>query len=304
MKFAVIGSGCREHAFCWKLAQTLGEDNVFCLPGNGGIVNSVQVDTGSFEAIETFCIEHQIDYLFVGPEQPLSEGIVDYFRQTDIAVFGPTKEAAQLEGSKIFSKKFMQRHGVATASFKSFSSVQDATELVHEKKGDLVIKYDGLAAGKGVWVCDSVDEALTALNELEEGYALTAHLIEDKVIGDEISIIGFTDGESIKLLLPSQDHKQLLEGDKGPNTGGMGVICPVPFWNEHLHDQIQQQIVQPTLRGIAAEQMDYKGIIYFGIMLVKMVLVCWSTMSVLVIRKLRYCYPHLKMILLISLRVV
>ena len=270
MKFAVIGSGGREHAICWKLAQTLGEKNVYCLPGNGGIPNSVSIDTNSFEAIEGFCNEHEIDYIFVGPEQPLSEGIVDYFRQRNIAVFGPTKQAAQLEGSKIFSKNFMQKYGVSTAPFKTFTSVHDALDLIHEKKGDLVVKYDGLAAGKGVWVCSSIDEAMEAMNELELGYGSNCRfLIEDKVIGDEISIIGFTDGETIKLLLPSQDHKQLLEGDKGPNTGGMGVICPVPFWNDQLHDQIQLQIVNPTLRGIAAENMDYKGIIYFGIMMGK-----------------------------------
>jgi len=267
-KIAVIGSGGREHALAWKLGQSLGEEAVFTLPGNGGIPNSHPMDIADFDAIKEFCEEKGINYIFVGPEVPLANGIVDYFNKTNIKALGPCKDAAQLEGSKIFSKKFMEKHGVATSPFHTFNAVSDAIDIVHEMDGDLVIKYDGLAAGKGVFVCDGIQEALDALDEMREQYGEDCpFLIEDKIIGDEISIIGFTDGENIKLLLPSQDHKQLNDGDTGPNTGGMGVMCPVPFWNEELATAIENKIVAPTLKGIQAEKMDYKGIIYFGIMM-------------------------------------
>ena len=268
MKIAVIGSGGREHALSWKLAQTLGEEAVFTLPGNGGIPNSHPMDIADFDAIKTFCESNAIDYIFVGPEVPLANGIVDFFNKTSIKALGPCKDAAQLEGSKIFSKQFMEKYGVATSNFHTFSAVSDAIDTVHEMDGDLVIKYDGLAAGKGVYVCSGIQEALDALDEMREQYGEECpFLIEDKIIGDEISIIGFTDGENIKLLLPSQDHKQLNDGDTGPNTGGMGVMCPVPFWNENLAQAIEEKIVAPTLKGIQAEKMNYKGVIYFGIMM-------------------------------------
>lgn len=268
MKIGIIGSGGREHALSWKLAKSLGEEAVYTLPGNGGIPNSHPMDIDDFEAIQEFCEANEITYLFVGPEVPLANGIVDYFNKTEIKALGPCKDAAQLEGSKIFSKKFMEKYGVATADFHTFSAVSDAEEIVHEMDGDLVIKYDGLAAGKGVFVCDNIQEALDGLDEMRAQYGEDCpFLIEDKIVGDEISIIGFTDGQSIQLLLPSQDHKQLNDGDTGPNTGGMGVMCPVPFWNADLAAEIDAKIVQPTLKGIQAEKMDYKGVIYFGIMM-------------------------------------
>ncbi|WMX15448.1 MULTISPECIES: phosphoribosylamine--glycine ligase [unclassified Aureispira] len=268
MKIAIIGSGGREHALAWKLAKDLGEQAVYALPGNGGIPNSHPIDISDFEAIQTFCEANDITYIFVGPEVPLADGIVDYFNQTTIKALGPCKDAARLEGSKIFSKNFMKKYGVATAAFHTFSEVSEAEEIVHEMDGDLVIKYDGLAAGKGVFVCDNVQEALDALDEMRAQYGEECpFLIEDKIVGDEISIIGFTDGQNIQLLLPSQDHKQLNDGDTGPNTGGMGVMCPVPFWNDDLAQEIDEKIVQPTLKGIQAEKMNYKGVIYFGIMM-------------------------------------
>lgn len=268
MKIAVIGSGGREHALSWKLAQTLGQEAVYTLPGSDGIPNSHPMDILDFEAIQQFCEAAGIGYVFVGPEVPLAEGIVDFFRGSAIQVLGPSQQAAQLEGSKIFSKQFMERYGVATAPFEAFETVTAAEDKVRAMKGDLVIKYSGLAAGKGVFVCDNEAEALEALEALRQQYGEECpFLIEEKIAGDELSLIGFTDGESIRLLLPSQDHKQLLDGDKGPNTGGMGAFCPVPFWTESLAAAIEEKIVAPTLRGIQAEQMDYKGVIYFGIML-------------------------------------
>lgn len=268
MKIAVIGSGGREHALSWKLAQTLGQDAVYTLPGSDGIPNSHPMDILDFEAIQQFCEAAEITYIFVGPEVPLAAGIVDFFKESAIQVLGPSQQAAQLEGSKIFSKQFMERYGVATSPFEAFETVTAAEEKVRAMKGDLVIKYSGLAAGKGVFVCDNEAEALEALDALREQYGEACpFLIEEKIAGDELSLIGFTDGESIRLLLPSQDHKQLLDGDKGPNTGGMGAFCPLPFWTEALAAAIDEKIVVPTLRGIQAEQMDYKGVIYFGIML-------------------------------------
>ena len=267
-KIAIIGSGGREHALSWKMAKSLGQENVFTIPGNGGIPNSHPMDINDFEAIKSFCLTNNIEYIFVGPEQPLCNGIVDFFNTTNIKAFGPSKDAAQLEGSKIFSKNFMKKYAVSTAAFTAFDRIDQAFEKVAQMQGDLVIKYDGLAAGKGVFVCDNVEQANQALEEMRKLYGEECpFLIEEKIVGDEISIIGFTDGNSIRLLLPSQDHKQLLDNDQGPNTGGMGVICPVPFWSEELALSIQERIVEPTLNGIRAEGMDYKGIIYFGIMI-------------------------------------
>ncbi|MCF6367097.1 MAG: phosphoribosylamine--glycine ligase [Bacteroidales bacterium] len=267
MKTAIIGSGGREHALAWKFAQTLSWENVFTLPGNGGIPNSHTVNVNDFEEVERFCMYNSIDMIFVGPEQPLAAGIVDYFKEKDIKVFGPDKKSAQLEASKIFAKQFMQKYGIATADFKIFNNTNDAKYFTAKKLGDLVIKFDGLAAGKGVFVCSTIDEANEALEELEKAYGENVDfIIEDKIKGDEISIIGFTDGKTIKLLQTSQDHKQLLNGDKGPNTGGMGAYSPVDGISNELMQKIKNKIVNPTLKGIQTENMNYKGMIYFGIM--------------------------------------
>lgn len=269
MNIAVLGSGGREHALSWKFAQKWGWDHVFTLPGNGGIPNSHKVDVNDFGAVREFCEAHNIELIFVGPEAPLAAGIVNYFREnTEIKIFGPDKTAAQLEGSKIFAKEFMKKYAVATADFKSFQSLEGARKYAESKAGNLVIKYDGLAAGKGVFVCDNMEEVDKALAELQEKYGTEfPFLIEDKIVGKEISIIGFTDGQDIRLLLPSQDHKQLLEGDVGPNTGGMGAFCPVPFYNEELKKAIQENAITPTLNGLKAEGFDYKGVVYFGLMI-------------------------------------
>lgn len=267
-KIAIIGSGGREHALAWKFAQTLNWENVFTLPGNGGISNSHFVNINDFEEVERFCIYNNIDLIFVGPEQPLAGGIVDFFNNKNIKVFGPDKQAAKLEASKIFAKQFMQKYGVATADFGIFNNINDAKYTVAKKLGDLVIKFDGLAAGKGVFVCSSIEEANAALEELQSTYGEHVNfIIEDKIKGDEISIIGFTDGKTIKLLQTSQDHKQLLDGDKGPNTGGMGAYSPVPDISKDLLKKINIDIVNPTLKGIQSEKMNYKGVIYFGIMI-------------------------------------
>lgn len=268
MNIAILGSGGREHALAWKLAQSVPAEQIYTLPGNGGIPNSVPIDSADFATLKTFCMERTIDLIVVGPEAPLAAGVVDYFAGSGIKIFGPTQRAAQLESSKVWAKQFMARYGVATASFKQFEHPSEATSFVNEAHGNVVIKYDGLAAGKGVYVCSSTEEAFDALEDILFTYGKDARLVvEEKLSGSEISIIGFTDGHHIKMLTPSQDHKQLLDGDQGPNTGGMGAFCPVPFLTPPMMAEILTTIVEPTLRGVQAEQLDYKGVIYFGIMI-------------------------------------
>ncbi len=269
MNLAILGAGGREHALVWKLAQSVPQENIYTLPGNGGIPNSIALDISDFRAIEQFCREQKIELVVVGPEAPLVAGVVDYFADQEIKVFGPSQHAAQLEGSKIWSKQFMAKYGVATADFWVFEHDTEAAETrIHELEGELVIKFDGLAGGKGVYVCSSEAEAFAALDDLQRTYGASAKfLIEKKLSGSEISIIGFTDGTHIRMLMPSQDHKQLNDGDTGPNTGGMGAYCPPVFYNDALMAGIMDAVVQPTLNGLQGEQLNYKGIVYFGIMI-------------------------------------
>jgi phosphoribosylamine--glycine ligase len=268
MKIAIIGSGGREHAIAWKLAQSAGWENIYVLPGNAGIPKSQFVDINDFQVLEQFCRTENIGLIVVGPEQPLANGIVDYFRKTDIKILGPSKSAAIMEGSKIFAKEFMRRHGVATSDFEVFDNVEAAMPYIRTKNGDCVIKYDGLAAGKGVFVCNNMQEAEAAMTEFLETYGEKADfIVEDKIVGDEISIIGLTDGKTIRLLPPAQDHKQVFDNDLGPNTGGMGAFCPAPFYTEKLAAEIDRLIIQPTLRGIEKDALDYKGFLYFGVMM-------------------------------------
>ncbi|MDO9578533.1 MAG: phosphoribosylamine--glycine ligase [Candidatus Cloacimonadales bacterium] len=291
MNIAVIGSGGREHAIAWKLEQSELADKIYVLPGNGGTKNNININVNDFSAIKEFCQKEMIELIFIGPEDPLAGGIVDFFSETDIKVFGPDKAGAQLEGSKIFAKRFMQKYGVATAGFWEFGKIchgersrtindksfpdkigtqDDSISIVNKLNGNCVIKYDGLAAGKGVFVCSNEEEALAALEDIHAKYGEEAsYLIEEKLIGDELSILAFTDGENYQLLLPSQDHKQLLDGDEGPNTGGMGAFCPVPFYNEKLKKQIEKDIIEPTMTGIQAESFNFKGVVYFGLMITK-----------------------------------
>lgn len=267
MRIAVIGSGGREHALAWKFAQSVGWNNVFTIPGNGGIPNSFSINIMDFDAIKSFCNQNEISMIFVGPEQPLAAGIVDYFRKTEIQIFGPTQKAAQLEASKVFAKYFMQKYEVSTARFKAFQNIKEAKHYATEMEGYCVIKYDGLAAGKGVFVCGNLEELDFAFKEIHTTFGENVPLIvEQRLQGDEISIIGFTDGKTVKLLQPSQDHKQLLEGDLGPNTGGMGAYSPIDGIDPVLMKKIYLRIIKPTLQGIDEEKMDYKGMIYFGIM--------------------------------------
>ncbi len=266
VNIAVIGSGGREHALCWKLSQSRHAKKVYALPGNGGIPNSVHISVNNFEGIEKFCSDNSISLIVVGPEVPLAEGIADYFRDTHINVFGPEMAAAALEGSKAFAKDFMRRYNVATASYNEVVARATAVDVINTMDG-CVIKYDGLAAGKGVYVCNNRREALDALDDIKTIYGSDARLvIEELLAGDEISIIGITDGSSIQLLSPSQDHKQAYDGDTGPNTGGMGAFTPVSFADEKLMNEIQKDIIGPTMKGLRNEPFTFIGVVYFGIM--------------------------------------
>ena len=265
----LLGSGAREHALAEKLA--LDGATVHVLPGNAGIPNShPEVNPLDFEAVKAFAQAHSAPLIVVGPEAPLAAGITDFFAGSDIRVFGPTRAAAQLESSKVWSKEFMRRHGVATALAWEFRSdeIAAARAKAAELEGHVVVKYDGLAAGKGVYVCSSPAEAEAALTELQTQFSGGfSFLLEEKLTGPEISIIGLTDGHEIQLLATSQDHKQLLAGDQGPNTGGMGAYCPVPFADEAVLASLRHDIIDPTLRGLQNEPFEFRGFLYFGIML-------------------------------------
>jgi len=268
MKIAVLGSGGREHAIIAKLAESPLVEKVFAIPGNGGTSPNIPLSVNDFAGIKDFCELENVDMIFVGPEDPLQGGIVDFFQDSTIKVFGPDKIAAQLEGSKVFAKKFMQKYNVATAAFEAFNDINPAQEYCRKQNGNCVIKFDGLAAGKGVFVCSNMQESEDALKVISDKYGKDAPLlVEEKLIGQELSILAFTDGKSFQILLPSQDHKQLLEGDKGPNTGGMGAFCPVDFCDAPLLNKIIKTIIEPTFKGIAAENFNYHGVLYFGLMI-------------------------------------
>lgn len=265
----LLGSGAREHALACKLTRDGG--TVHVLPGNAGIPGSnPSISATDFPAIKQFCEANDVKLIVVGPEAPLAAGVVDFFADTDIKVFGPDKRGAVLESSKIWSKDFMRRHGVATAQAWQYRSdqIEEARAKAAELGGHVVVKYDGLAAGKGVYVCSSVEEADEALRDLQAQHTgWFSFLLEEKLTGPEISIIGITDSVAIRLLATSQDHKQLLADDLGPNTGGMGAYCPVPFADDKVLAAIRRDIVEPTLRGLQHEPFDFKGFLYFGIML-------------------------------------
>ena len=265
----LLGSGAREHALAEKL--TRDGATVLVLPGNAGIPNShLDVNPLDFKAVKAFAQAHDAKLIVVGPEAPLAAGITDFFAGSDIKVFGPTRSAARLESSKVWSKEFMRRHGVTTAEAWPFQSdnITAARAKAAELSGQVVVKYDGLAAGKGVYVCSTPEEAEAAFDDLQTSYSgRFSFLLEEKLTGPEISIIGLTDGHVIKLLATSQDHKQLLAGDFGPNTGGMGAYCPVPFADGNVLAAIARDIIDPTLRGLQNEEFEFRGFLYFGIML-------------------------------------
>lgn len=281
MKVLVIGSGGREHAICWKLSQSEMVETVICLPGNPGIGLEEKChcheETLDYKSVEgrrralEIARSYDVSFTVIGPEEPLVYGIVDDFRKAGLKVLGPDSRAAQLEGSKAFAKEFMSEYGIRTPLSQLHTDYEKAAEKIKDCDAfPLVIKADGLAGGKGVYICASKKEALDALDELMKtkkfGESGREVLIEEFIEGEEISVLALVDGKAIRPLLSSKDHKKLLDADKGPNTGGMGAIAPSPIMNDILNQDFVESCLNPTLEGIINRGFDYRGIIFFGLM--------------------------------------
>ncbi len=274
MKVGIIGSGGREHAICKSLIDSEKVDEIFCFPGNAGtaiIANNISIDTENFEILKNFILEEKIDLIIVGPEKPLVNGIVDYLESYKIKVFGPQKKAAQLEGSKIFTKQICKKFKIPTAKFKIFENKNDAKKYLFKSKYPIVIKADNLASGKGVYVCKNIDEAYLAVDEIFNGKFGEAKnlLIEEFLEGEEMSFFTIHDGIVFKNFQTAQDHKRVFEGDRGKNTGGMGAYSPSRLINEELKKKIINKIIKPTLKGLSEIGTKYKGFLYTGLMIVK-----------------------------------
>lgn len=274
MKVLVIGSGGREHAIVWKLAQSKRVDRIYCTPGNAGIAEHaecIDIKPTDHEALVNFAKYEWIDLTVVGPEDPLARGIVDAFQREGLRIVGPTKEAARIEASKVFAKEFMKHHGIPTAEYKVFTAYSHAEEYVRLKGAPIVIKADGLAAGKGVVVAQTVDEALDALKKIMLdrvfGDAGERVVVEEALEGEEASYLVFTDGQYIIPMLSSQDHKRVFDGDKGPNTGGMGAYSPAPVVSPEVERKILDRIMKPAIMGMKKEGLKYKGVLYAGLMI-------------------------------------
>jgi len=274
MKVLVIGGGGREHALAWRLAQSPRVQVVYVAPGNGGTARDKRLRNVPYagnEALVEFARAEGVAFTVVGPEAPLASGVVDVFRAAGLRIFGPTKAAAQLESSKDFAKAFMQRHGIPTAQYRTFTDAAAARAYVIERGAPIVIKADGLAAGKGVVVAQAVDEALAAIDMMLLDNRLGASgarvVIEDFLEGEEASFIVMSDGRNALALATSQDHKRLLDGDRGPNTGGMGAYSPAPVVTPTLHARVMREIIMPTINGMAADGIQYTGFLYAGLMI-------------------------------------
>jgi phosphoribosylamine--glycine ligase len=273
MKILVVGSGGREHALCWAIAASPMCDALFCAPGNGGIARHatcVDISAEATDDLLAFCRDQAIDFVVVGPEAPLVAGLVDRLEADGIEAFGPSAAAAQLEGSKAFTKALCRRHNIPTAGFERFTDIDAAKAYVRAHGAPLVVKADGLAAGKGVTVAQSVDEALAALDTIGEGAFGAAGaevLIEECLVGEEASFFALVDGEIALPLAGAQDHKAVGDGDTGPNTGGMGAYSPAPVLDDALARQVMVEIIEPTVKGMAAEGHPFKGVLYAGLMI-------------------------------------
>ena len=276
MKLLVIGSGGREHALAWKLAQSPRVQKVFVAPGNGGTATENGLENVAITELPRlveFARKEKIYLTVVGPEGPLAAGVVDAFRDAGLKIFGPTRAAAQLESSKDFAKSFMARHGIPTALHRTFDNATEAKAFVSERGAPIVVKADGLAAGKGVVVAASVAEAHSAIDQMltqkSLGAAGTRLVVEQFLEGEEASFIVMCDGAHVLPLATSQDHKRLRDGDQGPNTGGMGAYSPAPVVTPKIHARVMREIIMPTIQGLAAEGMPYVGFLYAGLMIDK-----------------------------------
>lgn len=274
MKALVIGSGGREHAIVWKLTQSRYIDKVYCCPGNAGIAeiaDCVDIEVTDFQKIIDLVRYEWIDITIVGPELPLAKGIVDAFQREGLKIVGPTASAARLESSKVFAKEFMKRHKIPTAEYRVFNSFSLAEEYLRMKRAPIVVKADGLAAGKGVFVSKTIEEALEALRlilrERIFGEAGDSVIIEECLEGEEASFMVFTDGHTVIPIASSQDHKRVFDNDEGPNTGGMGAYSPAPIVDQKVQEAVLREIIYPTIKGLKSEGITYKGILYAGLMI-------------------------------------
>lgn len=274
MKILIVGSGGREHALAWKVAQSPKAEKIYCAPGNAGIAEiaeCVPIAAMEFDALADFAKENEIDLTIVGMDDPLVGGIVDVFEERGLRVFGPRKNAAILEGSKAFSKDLMKKYGIPTAAYENFTDPQAALDYLETAKYPIVLKADGLALGKGVLICQTKEEAIDGVREIMQdkkfGAAGDAMVIEEFMTGREVSVLSFVDGKTIRTMASAQDHKRAKDGDQGLNTGGMGCFSPTPFYTEEVDRFCKEKIFQPTVDAMAAEGRPFVGVIFFGLML-------------------------------------
>ena len=273
MKVGIIGSGGREHAISHAISQSKKVEKIYCFPGNAGtedIAENVNLNLNDFNILKKFIIDNEIELIIVGPEKPLVDGIVDFFESKNIKIFGPNKIASQLEGSKIFTKELCKKYNIPTANFSIFENIKQSNLFIENANFPLVVKADGLASGKGVYICENKDEAKNAIKEIFNGkFGNTKNiLIEEFLNGEEMSYFIISDGKIMKKFQTAQDHKRVLEGDKGKNTGGMGAYSPSRLIDESLDKKIIDKIINPTLKGLQEMGSKYKGFLYAGLMIV------------------------------------
>jgi len=274
MKVLIIGGGGREHALAWKISQSLRVKKIFCAPGNAGIAQiaeCIPISDNDFSAITALVKREKIDLTVVGPEIPLVGGLADILAKEGYPVFGPKRRGAQIEGSKVLAKGFMEKYGIPTAQYATFAQPEEAMAYIEQLKGPCVIKADGLAAGKGVILAENEQVALKAIKEIMErkvfGTAGNQVVVEEFLQGEEVSLLAFTDGEHVLPMLPAQDHKQVYDNDQGPNTGGMGAYAPAPILTDALQKQVLDTILLPAVKGLTAEDRFYQGVLYAGLMI-------------------------------------
>ena len=274
MKVLIVGSGGREHAIAWSVAKSDKVEKIYCAPGNAGIAQyaeCVAIGAMEFEKLASFAKEHEVDLTIVGMDDPLVGGIVDVFENEGLRVFGPRKNAAILEGSKAFSKDLMKKYNIQTAGYENFDDAEKALAYLETAKFPIVLKADGLALGKGVLICNTLEEAKDGVKSImldkQFGTAGNTMVIEEFMTGREVSVLSFVDGKTIKTMTSAQDHKRAMDGDKGLNTGGMGTFSPSPFYTKEVEDFCNQYIYQATVDAMRAEGREFKGIIFFGLML-------------------------------------